>query len=195
MASGIDRENRYVYKTTLLIFGRSGFIFDYQSIMDGKCMPEASAWNAERAREIIAEYTGLEGPMLPILHALQEEFGYINKDAVPLIANVLNLTRAEVHGVVTFYHDFRHEPCGHHLLQLCRGEACQSVGSEGLAATVLGKLGVGWRGTTADGELTVEPVYCLGLCATSPSALLDGEPLGRLDAGKITEALEEACGP
>jgi formate dehydrogenase subunit gamma len=85
-------------------------------------------------------------------------------------------------------------PVGNHLLQLCRGEACQSVGSEGLANTVLGKLGVGWHGTTSDGEVTVEPVYCLGLCASSPSALL-GEPLGRLDAGKITEALEEACAP
>jgi formate dehydrogenase subunit gamma len=160
--------------------------------MDGKRMPEASAWNAERAREIIAEHAGLEGPMLPILHALQEEFGHIGSAAVPLIADALNLSRAEVHGVVTFYHDFRHEPCGRHLLQLCRGEACQSVGSEKLAATVLGRLGVGWHGTTSDGELTVEPVYCLGLCASSPSALLDGEPLARLDEGKITEALEEA---
>ncbi len=155
-------------------------------------MPEVSPWNAERAQEIIAAHMGLEGPMLPILHAFQEEFGHIGSDAVRLIAEALNLTRAEVHGVVTFYHDFRHEPCGRHLLQLCRGEACQSMGSEHLAASVLGKLGVGWHGTTSDGELTVEPVYCLGLCATSPSALLDGEPLGRLDAGKITEAIDEA---
>ncbi len=130
--------------------------------------------------------------MLPILHALQEEFGHIGTAAVPLVADALNLTRAEVHGVMTFYHDFRGEPCGRHLLQLCRGEVCQSMGSEGLAETVLRKLGVGWHGTTSDGGLTVEPVYCLGLCATSPSCLLDGEPLGRLDAGKITEALEEA---
>ena len=155
-------------------------------------MPEASPWNAERAAEIIAEHAEMEGPMLPILHALQEEFGYVGAAAVPLIAEALNLTRAEVHGVVTFYHDFRHEPCGRHLLQLCRGEACQSMGSENLAANLLGKLDVGWHGTTSDGELTVEPVYCLGLCANSPSALLDGEPLGRLDTGKITEAIEEA---
>jgi formate dehydrogenase subunit gamma len=93
---------------------------------------------------------------------------------------------------MTFYHDFRGEPCGRHLLRLCRGEACQSMGSEGLAETVLRKLGVGWHGTTSDGGLIVEPVYCLGLCAPSPSCLLDGEPLGRLDAGKITEALEDA---
>jgi formate dehydrogenase subunit gamma len=155
-------------------------------------MPEASAWNAERARGIIAEHLGLEGPMLPILHALREEFGCVAAAAVPLIAEALNLTRAEVHGVVTFYHDFRREPCGPHVLQLCRAEACQSMGSEDLAAAVLANLGVGWHGTTRDGELTVEPVYCLGLCATSPSALLDGEPLGRLNLDKITAALEEA---
>ena len=151
-----------------------------------------SAWNAERAKEIIAEHALLEGPMLPILHALQEEFGCVGEAAVPLVAAALNLTRAEVHGVVTFYHDYRREPCAPHLLQLCRAEACQSMGSEALAAAVLAKLGVGWHGTTRDGELTVEPVYCLGLCATSPSALLDGEPLGRLNLDKITEALEEA---
>ncbi|MCI0601277.1 MAG: formate dehydrogenase subunit gamma [Beijerinckiaceae bacterium] len=155
-------------------------------------MSGASAWNAERAREIIAEQSGLEGPMLPILHGLVEEFGCVSSAAVPLIAEALNLTRAEVHGVITFYHDFRSEPCGPHLLQLCRGEACQSMGSENLAAHVLSDLGVAWHGTTKDGEVTVEPVYCLGLCASSPSALLDGEPLGRLDAGKIADALEVA---
>jgi formate dehydrogenase subunit gamma len=155
-------------------------------------MPKASTWNAERAREIIAEYAGLEGPMLPILHALQEEFDCISPAAVQVIAQALNLSRAEVHGVVSFYHDFHSAPRGSHLLQLCRGEACQSMGSEHLAANVLSKLGVEWHGTTGDGEVTVEPAYCLGLCATSPSAMLDGEPLGRLDAGKLSEALDEA---
>lgn len=157
-------------------------------------MPKASPWNAERAREIIAEHAGLEGPMLPILHALQEEFGCISPAAVQEIANALNLSRAEVHGVVTFYHDFHSEPRGSHLLQLCRGESCQSMGSEAVAAEVLSKLGVAWHGTTSDGQVTVEPVYCLGLCAASPSALLDGEPLGRLDAAKVAEAIEEAGG-
>ncbi|MCI0465690.1 MAG: formate dehydrogenase subunit gamma [Beijerinckiaceae bacterium] len=155
-------------------------------------MPGAPAWNAERAREIIAEHLGLEGPMLPILHGLVEEFGCVSPAAVPLIADALNLTRAEVHGVISFYHDFRSEPCGAHLLQLCRGEACQSMGSEELAAKVLANLGVAWHGTTKDNGVTVEPVYCLGLCASSPSALLDGEPIGRLDADKIAGALEEA---
>lgn len=154
-------------------------------------MPEASAWNAERAGEIIAEFDGVEGALLPIFHALQEEFGYVPDEAVPLIANALNQSRAEIHGVLTFYHDFRREPCGRHLLQLCRGEACQSLGSEDLAGSVLADLGIGWHGTTADGDVTVEPVYCLGLCALSPSALIDGEPLGRLDRDKINALLEE----
>ncbi|HTV32469.1 MAG TPA: formate dehydrogenase subunit gamma [Methylocella sp.] len=154
-------------------------------------MPEASAWNAERAGEIIAEYAGVEGALLPIFHALQEAFGYVPDEAVPLIANALNQTRAEIHGVLTFYHDFRREPCGRHLLQLCRGEACQSLGSEALAGSLLADLGIGWHGTTTDGDVTVEPVYCLGLCALSPSALIDGEPYGRLDREKIGDALEE----
>jgi formate dehydrogenase subunit gamma len=182
----------YCITIALLIFALQKIIVLELDKKDGKRMPKASPWNAERAREIIAEHAGLEGPMLPILHALQEEFGCVSPDAVALIAQELNLSRAEVHGVVTFYHDFREKPCESHLLQLCRGESCQSMGSEELAASVLAKLGVGWHGTTSDGEVTIEPVYCLGLCATSPSALLDGEPLGRLDASKVAEALEEA---
>ncbi|WP_036257394.1 formate dehydrogenase subunit gamma [Methylocapsa aurea] len=157
-------------------------------------MLEASPWNAERAQEIVTKHAGLEGPMLPILHALQEEFGHVGESAVPLIASALNLSRAEVHGVVSFYHDFRHEPAGRRVLKLCRGEACQSMGSEALAQSLLGRLGVEWGGTTRDGELTVEPVYCLGLCASSPSALLDGEPLARLTAATLAEAIDEARG-
>jgi formate dehydrogenase subunit gamma len=175
----------------LLIFARQRVIGLDLNKMDGKRMPKVSTWNAERAREIIAEHAGLEGPMMPILHALQEEFGCISPSAEQVIAEALNLSRAEVHGVVTFYHDFHSEPRGSHLLQLCRGESCQAMGSEYLAANVLSKLGVGWHGMTSDGEVTVEPAYCLGLCAVSPSALLDGEPLGRLDESKVAEALEE----
>ncbi|WOJ89595.1 formate dehydrogenase subunit gamma [Methylocapsa polymorpha] len=157
-------------------------------------MLEGSSWNADRAQEIVNEHLGLEGPMLPILHALQEEFGYVGAEAAPLIAHTLNLSRAEVYGVITFYHDFRHEPAGRHILKLCRGEACQSMGSEELARDLLAKLGIDWHGRTQDGELTVEPVYCLGLCASSPAALLDGEPIARLDAATLGEAIDEARG-
>jgi formate dehydrogenase subunit gamma len=138
-------------------------------------MPEKPFAEEAELQRLIASHRDQPGALLPILHAVQEAFGYVDDAAVPIIAKALNLSRAEVHGVLTFYHDFRREPCAPHLLQLCRAEACQSVGSEDLAAAVLAKLGVGWHGTTSDGGLTVEPVYCLGLCACAPSAMLDGE--------------------
>lgn len=155
-----------------------------------KSMSETRRWNAARASEIIGEHLDLEGPMMPILHALQEEFGYIDKEAAPLIAKALNLTRAEVHGVITFYHDFRHAPAGRHVLKLCRGESCQSMGSEELARKFLDGLGLEWGGSTADGNLTVEAVYCLGLCACSPAAMLDDEPIGALDGERLAETVE-----
>ena len=157
-------------------------------------MPKTPQYDEGRAQEIIAEHIGLEGPLLPILHAFNEEFGCINDSAVPQIATALNLTRAEVHGVLTFYHDFRRAPGGRHTLKICRAEACQARGSEAMARHCLAELGVGWRETTRDGEVTVEPVYCLGLCASGPAALLDAEPLGRLDAEKLVAAIEEVCG-
>jgi len=149
-------------------------------------------WNRERAAGIIAGESEREGATLPILHALQAAFGYIHADAVPMIADALNLTRAEVHGVVSFYHDFRHSPPGRHVLRLCRAEACQSLGADALAAHVCSKLGVDWHDTTADGAVTLQPVFCLGLCAIGPSALLDGTPLARLDNDRIDSALERA---
>ena len=154
-------------------------------------MPETPIFDESRARQIIAEHLGLEGPLLPILHALNEELGCISDMAVPLIAEALNLSRAEVHGVITFYHDFRREPRGRHVLKICRAEACQSRGSEAVARGTLAELGVGWHGTTKDGEISVEPVYCLGLCASGPSALLDDLPIGRFDTTKLAEALDE----
>jgi formate dehydrogenase subunit gamma len=137
------------------------------------------------ARRIIEAELWREGPLLPILHSLQEAFGCIPQEAEPLIASILNITRAEVHGVVSFYHDFRREPAGRHVLKLCRAEACQSMGAEANSRRLLGALGLDWGGTTPDGSITVEPVYCLGLCATAPSAMLDGEPHGRLSAARL----------
>jgi formate dehydrogenase subunit gamma len=149
-------------------------------------------WNSEVALRLIREHLDREGPLLPILHALQKEFGYIDAAAAPLIAEVLNITRAEVHGVMTFYHDFRREPAGRHVLRLCRAEACQSAGGDPLAARAEARLGVRFGGTAADGSVTLEPVYCLGLCAVAPSAMLDGRLVGRLDQDRLDALLAEA---
>lgn len=137
-------------------------------------------WDADRALVRIKELEDLPGALLPILHALQEEFGYVDKAAVPLIATALNLSQAEVHGVITFYHDFRHAPPGRHVLKLCRAEACQSMGCDKTIQHVENRLGIALGHTTDDGSVTVEPVYCLGLCALSPAAMLDGKPYGRV---------------
>ena len=155
-------------------------------------MRSHEAWSAERAAEIIGERRGEEGAALPILHALQETFGHVPEAAVPMLAEALNLSRAEIHGVVTFYHDFRREPAGRHVLKLCRAEACQSMGSERLAARAEAKLGIAGAGTTEDGGVTLEPVYCLGLCALAPSAMLDGRVVGRLDEMRLDALLQEA---
>jgi len=148
-------------------------------------------WDEQRAAEIIASYSGHEGPTLVILHALQEAFGYIPEPAIPMVAAALNLSRAEVYGVFTFYHDFRAKPAGKHVLKLCRAEACQAAGGDALAARAEQKLGIALGNTTADERLTLEPIYCLGLCATAPSAMLDGRLIGRLDAAGIDAIVAE----
>jgi formate dehydrogenase subunit gamma len=155
-------------------------------------LAEFEPWTKERGAAIIASEATREGATLPILHALMQAFGYIHAEAVPLIAETLNLTRAEVHGVVSFYHDFRRHPPGRHVLRLCRAEACQSLGGDAVASHVRTRLGVDWHETTDDGAVTLEPVFCLGLCAVGPSALLDGNPMGRLDNGRIDAALDRA---
>jgi formate dehydrogenase subunit gamma len=156
-------------------------------------LAEFEPWSAARGAAIIAAQAGREGAALPILHALQAEFGHVPKDAIPMIAAALNITRAEMHGIVTFYHDFRDHPPGRHVLRLCRAEACQSLGADALAAHTCAHLGVDWHGTTADGAVTLEPVFCLGLCAVGPAGMLDGRPLGRLDAQRIAAELKEAA--
>jgi len=146
---------------------------------------------AARAIEIIDQLKSAEGPLLPILHGLQEEFGYVPPETLPLVANALNISRAEVHGVFTFYHDYRDHPAGRHVLKICRAEACQSMGGERLASRAMELLGVNWHETSADGAVTLEPVYCLGLCACAPAAMLDGEVIGRLDEEQLEEIATE----
>lgn len=146
-------------------------------------------WRPERAEAAIAPFASLEGPLLPMLHALQAEFGWISDAAIVFMAEKLNLSRAEVYGVVSFYHDFRRAPAGRLVVKLCRAEACQSVGGAAAAEALLNAHALEWGQTSADGALTIEPVYCLGLCAAAPAALIDGEPLGRLDAEKLKKAV------
>jgi len=149
-------------------------------------------WSEERTVDIVNDHAHLEGPLMPILHAVQAVFGHVPEDAVPVIAREMNLSRAEVHGVVTFYHDFRRELPGNHVLKLCRAEACQSMGCERLVGRAEDKLGVECGHTSADGRVTLEAVYCLGLCATAPSAMIDGRLVGRLDPAKLDAILKEA---
>ncbi|RVC08599.1 formate dehydrogenase subunit gamma, partial [Mesorhizobium sp. M7A.F.Ca.AU.001.01.1.1] len=124
-------------------------------------MQPASTEIMSRTAAIIQEMKGLEGPLLPILHGIQEEFGHVPKDALPVIAEALNISRAEVHGVVSFYHDYRSHPAGRHVLKLCQAESCQSMGSDAIAAKLQQLLGIGFHETTRDGSVTLEPVYCL----------------------------------
>ena len=147
------------------------------------------SWSEARASEVIEAERQREGPLLPILHGLVEAFGYVPEPAVPLVADALNLSRAEVHGVVSFYHDFRREPAGRHVVKLCRAESCQAAGCDRLADHLEERLGVGFGETTMDGRVTLEAIYCLGLCAVSPAALVDDEPVGRLDGMTLVEAV------
>jgi formate dehydrogenase subunit gamma len=149
-------------------------------------------WDEARSAEIIAEYAKVEGATLVILHALQEAFGYVPEPAIAMVAAALNLSRAEVYGVFTFYHDFRKEPAGKHVLKLCRAEACQAAGGEALASRAEKRLGIACGSTTADRRVTLEPVYCLGLCASAPSAMLDGRLVGRLDQTRLDALIAEA---
>src|SRR5450432_3805644 len=141
---------------------------------------------------VIEAHRHMAGPLLPILHAVQEEFGHVDDAHVAAIAGALNLSRAEVHGVVTFYHDFRRQPPGRHVLKLCRAESCQAMGCEGLAAQLSKRLGIAFGETTADGKVTLEAVYCLGNCALSPAAMLDGKLHGRLSDKALSALLREA---
>ena len=144
-----------------------------------------SVQTTERVAEILARHRGMEGALLPILHAVQAEFGHVPEEALPVIAEALVITKAEAAGVMSFYHDFREKPAGRHVLKLCRAESCKSVGADDLAAQAQAKLGLDWHETSKDGAVTLEPIFCLGLCACGPAALVDGKLVGRLDEAKL----------
>lgn len=154
--------------------------------------PETPAPSETDMRALISNHLHLEGALLPILHALQDAYDHIPQAATPLIADALNISKAEVHGVISFYHDFRELPAGRHVVKICRAEACQAVGANALAESTLARLGVEWHGTTRNGAVTIEPVYCLGLCACGPAAMVDGKVLGRVDETRMEKLLAEA---
>ncbi len=147
---------------------------------------------AARTEQILASFQDVEAPLLEILLAVQAEFGFVPAASQRMIADHLNLSRAEVHGVVTFYHDLRAEPGGRHRLQVCRAEACQSMGGEAHAKRAEATLGIGFGETTRDGAVTLEAVYCLGLCANAPAVMIDRRPVGRVDATAFDAIIAEA---
>ena len=142
-------------------------------------------------REIALTHARRPGALLPILHAIQDQMGYIPATAVPDVAKILNLSRAEIHGGISFYHLFRTEPPGARTLYLCRAEACQSMGARALEEHVKNKLGVDFHQTTQDGRLSLEPIYCLGNCACSPAVMIDRAVYGRVSPERLDELLED----
>ena len=156
--------------------------------------PTLSATHSDTVRRIVTDLKGRPGPLLEVLHAIQAALGYVPEGAVSLVAQGLNISRAEVHGVVTFYHYFRRTPPGKHVVSLCRAEACKALGADALAEHAKRKLGVDFHETTADGEFSLEPIYCLGNCACSPAAMVDGRLYGRLTPERFDEMLAKEQG-
>jgi formate dehydrogenase subunit gamma len=154
-------------------------------------MQAAGTETRQRVAEVVDAFKGQDGALLPILHGIQDEFGYVPEETVPVIADALNLSRADVHGVISFYHDYRKHPAGRHVLKICRAEACQAMGGEAMIARATELLGIGFHETTADNAVTLEPTFCLGLCACAPAAMLDGQLIGRLDEDKLREIVAE----
>lgn len=136
-----------------------------------------SATQLDAVRQAMDDHRGRSGALLPILHAVQDALGFVPPAALPLIAHALNITRAEAHGVVSFYHHFRSTPPGRHVVRLCRAEACQALGARALEGHAKKALGIDFGETTADGAITLEAVYCLGNCACGPSLLIDADDL------------------
>jgi formate dehydrogenase subunit gamma len=153
---------------------------------------EANATVADLVREIVATHRAQRGALLPILHAVQEALGCVPREAIPVLADELNLSRADVHGVVSFYHDFRSEPAGRTTVRVCRAEACQALGAQRLVAHLQARYGVSLGETSWDRSLTAEQVFCLGNCALGPAAQVDGRLHGRLDETRLSLILEKA---
>lgn len=155
-------------------------------------MPEYERWDVSEAAKIVAVRAQDKGAAIPIFHDLMDRFGYVDRSIVPLVAEATNLSRAEIHGTLTFYHDFRDHPPGRCTVKLCRAEACQARGAVPLHEALKKRLGIGWHETTPDGAITLVPVFCLGFCANGPAALVDEQPVGNLDAQQLDDLIAEA---
>jgi len=151
-------------------------------------------YDASIAAEIINKYEARPEMLVQILHGFVERYGFVGDEAIRQIANELNLSRAEVHGVVSFYHDFRTEPPGEHIVKICQAEACQAMGSRALTSHAEEKLGVALNNTRSDGGVTLEPVYCLGNCACSPAVMIGEKVYGRVDNEKLDGLLDSLGG-
>jgi formate dehydrogenase subunit gamma len=148
--------------------------------------------NFSKLETHIDEYKYVAGGLLPLLHAIQDDIGYIPEESYTLIGKALNLSVAEVHGVVSFYHHFRTQPPGHHVLHICRAESCQAMGSTDLEAYAKSSLAIDYHETTADNAITLEPVYCLGNCSLSPSVMLDEKVHGRVSKARLDSLIQAA---
>jgi formate dehydrogenase subunit gamma len=157
-------------------------------------VPSDPSVDLDQVKSIIQKYQALPGAMLPVLHAIQDALGYVPSSTVPLIAEQLNLSRAEVHGVISFYHHFRQQPAGRHVVQICRAEACQARGAAALEAHAKAALGCDFHGTSSDGQFTLEPVYCLGQCACGPSMLIDDDLHARVSNEKFNKLVRAKRG-
>ena len=144
----------------------------------------------DQTAALIAPFCSASGPLLPVLHAMQDHFGYVPPESVPIIAKTLNLSRAEVHGVISFYHWFRTEPGGEKTVYICRAESCQAMGSAAIEAAAKEHLGIDYHQTTADGKFSLEPVYCLGNCACSPAIMIDERVHSRVAPENLSQILE-----
>lgn len=153
-------------------------------------MSSAAVSLAEIVEAAVSEHRGRIGALLPVLHSVQDKLGHVPSEAVPMLASALNLSRAEIHGVISFYHDFRLEPAGEHIVHLCRAEACQAMGARELERHALARLGIAWGESTADGLFTLEPVYCLGNCACAPSLRINDEIHARVTPERFDELID-----
>lgn len=152
---------------------------------------QLSAAELDRIKAHILGHQGMSGGLMPLMHTIQDDIGYVPEEVYPLVSKAMALSVAEVHGFVSFYHHFRTHPVGKHVLQVCRAESCQAMGSEKLEADIKAKLGIDYHETTADGKVTLLPVYCLGNCACSPAVMMDDDVYGRVDMEQVEELVSE----